>query len=276
MIDINKHQAVFYDQIFLADNAFLGYSKNRKANIITRLWAGLRYKQQESIKKSGVREFIDQKHAEWIQRKNGGKFLEIGCFSGSRMTIKLCELSSFYTGVELSTKAVDALNKTFQEKSLNEKAKAICGDFLDWDTTNKYDLFFVHGVLHHFQNLLPVLQKIKDMSSPGAFLILQEPSECFWFFRALRTLYRPFQSDAAWEWPFNFRSIAILNSFCSPLEGFGWGYRSLLLSLLTGFPVFSGFFTSLYEKTVKREVQQGWTKNVWKNSIVTGLFEIKL
>jgi SAM-dependent methyltransferase len=277
MIAINKRQAEFYDHIHDAEagKGRVGYAENPSANILTRAWAKLRYRQQAAVKAAGIEDKVKETHKQWSTLKAGGDFLEVGCFSGSRFTFSLAELAGKYVGVELSTRAVDALNAKFIERGLAHKAKAEPVDFLALDTVRKFDLIYAHGVLHHFENATDLFDRLAALAKPNALLVFCEPSAVNTLYRLLRTAYRPFQSDAAWEWPFTRRTVTALERHFELLEGFGWGRRSLPLSVLTGLPVAGDLIRPWYLRKVTAEVAQGWHQGVWSNSFVTALYRLR-
>lgn len=277
MIAVNRAQAEFYDNLSQAEDeaAGVGYPKNRSANLLTRVWSTLRYRQQEAARKAGIEELKHQLHRKWLEQKRGGDFLEIGCFFGSASTFPLIEHSGSYLGIELSAKAVAALQKKIQDAALNHKAKAIVGDFLVFQPKIKFDLVYTHGVLHHFENSEPLFSKIASILKPDGVLLFTEPSMVNPAFRLVRSLYRPFQSDASWEWPFNKRTVATMEDYLSPVEGFGWGKNSLFMSVLVGLPFLSTPLLPVYLRMVRSEAAAGWNCRVWWNSTVTGICRLK-
>lgn len=277
MIKLNRKQAEFYDSIHGAQECtgHGGYSDNSKANWITRLWANLRYRQQAAVNESGVQNKVRCAHEEWCNKKAGGDFLEIGCFSGSFFTFKLAQISGKYLGVELSSKAVDSLNNQFIKMGLADKAQARAVDFLTLDTGEKFDLIYAYGVLHHFENPGALFSKIASVAKPGALLVFSEPSEINPLYRIIRSAYRPLQSDAAWEWPFSNQTVQELKKHFQLLHGFGWGRWSLPLSVLTGLPILGRVARKMYLYQVQREVESGLNQNLWCNSYVTAVCRLK-
>jgi SAM-dependent methyltransferase len=214
-------------------------------------------------------------HARWVDSKKGGDFLELGCFSGSPSTFQLSEVSGTYLGVELSPLAVEALNRKFAERNLSHKAQAKALDFLTMNEDQKFDLIYAHGVLHHFENPEPLFQKLAALCKPGGALLFVDPSAVNPLYRLIRSVYRPFQSDAAWEWPFRPLTVAALERYFEPQDGFGWGRWSLPLSVMTGLPLIGSWVARRYIKTAKGEVNAGWHKRVWHNSMVTALYRVR-
>jgi SAM-dependent methyltransferase len=273
MIAINLDQAKFYDQIQHAEEftGSGGYAKNERANALTKIWAALRYRQQEAVKQSGISERVLGAHLEWAAEKAGGSFLEIGCFSGSPYTFNLVSASGRYTGIELSGAACESLRTKAQSLGYTPpRMTVVCGDLLTFEADQKYDLIYAHGVLHHFENPAPLFEKIRDLIADDGVLVFVEPVAINPVFHLLRNLYRPFQSDAAWEWPFRQRTVDELCYRFRIADGFGWGRASALLSLVSGIP---GLF-GLYKRIARRELLVKWNdRRYWSNSMVVAKCE---
>ena len=62
--------------------------------------------------------------------------------------------------------------------------------------------------MHHFENFDVLVSKLKEKLSTNGVIISYDPLETSFPIKVLRTLYRPFQSDKDWEWPF---TKAVLN-----------------------------------------------------------------
>jgi SAM-dependent methyltransferase len=274
MVAINAEQAKFYDSISIEDDKkeTTGYAKHERANLLTRAWAELRYRQQAAFTQSGLEQRKEAFHKRWIDMKAGGRFLELGCFRGTRSSWPLIEAGGSYVGIDLSANAIDVLNKKIADAGLSNKAKGIAGDFLLMEENEKYDLIFAHGVLHHFENPAPMFDKIARLLQDDGILLLTEPSQANTLYKVVRAAYRPFQSDAAWEWPFNQNTINAMERRLQPIDGFGWGRFSLPVSVLNGLPVVGAVAKPIYLKLLKREVEAGWNSNVWSNSTVTAAY----
>lgn len=181
-------------------------------------------------------------------------------------------MSGRYLGIDLSSKAVDAFLLKIQKARFRQKATAISGDFLVFDDDRKYDVVFAHGVLHHFENPEPLFRKITQLLVDDGILLFTEPSSINVVFRFIRAMYRPFQSDKAWEWPFTEVTVSALERYFRPLDGFGWGRFSLFASVLTGLPLFGRGIRPVYVRLLNREIGDGWNERVWLNSTVTAAY----
>jgi SAM-dependent methyltransferase len=275
MVEINKKQAEFYDCISEEDDVEeqTGYAKNKKANLLTRVWAAMRYRHQIAFEKSGVDIKKIAFHDHWIASKRGGRFLEIGCFRGTRASWPLIEAAGTYKGIDLSESAVAVLNKKIQVADLITKASASAEDFLLMDDDYQFDLIFAHGVLHHFENSKILFSKINNLLSDDGILIFTEPSMVNKIFFSIRMIYRPFQSDSEWEWPFTKQTVSNLEQLFRPVDGFGWGRWSMPFSLIMGVPFIENFTNKFYLRLLAKELNDGWNERVWLNSTVTAIYK---
>jgi len=201
--------------------------------------------------------------------------LEIGCFRGTRASFPLIEIAGRYVGIDLSQKAVDAFNVKIQNAGLSAKASAVAADFLIFDDGRKCDVIFAHGVLHHFENPDPVFQIISQLLRDDGILLFTEPSSINRLFRLMRAVYRPFQSDRAWEWPFTRSTVSTLERYFTPIDGFGWGRFSLFASVLTGVPLLGALIRPLHVYFLNKEIGAGWNRRIWSNSTVTAAYGLR-
>ncbi len=277
MIQRNREQAKFYDGVQAAEmgRGRCGYSKNQSANIWTRTWAWLRYRQQMALKQTGVEKAMYDLYTRHMNSKGGGSFLEVGCYSGSPFTIPMADAAGSYLGVEISPLAAKALSDKFAARGMSYKADVQIVDILTMNEERKYDLIYAHGVLHHFENPEPLFAKLAALSKSAAVLLFTEPCAVNPIYRIIRAVYRPFQSDASWEWPFQKKTVEALEKYFTVIEGFGWGSRSLLFSLLAGLPLLCNLMMNTYIRVVASEIDKGWHSEVWNNSMVTACYRIQ-
>lgn len=269
-IEINKKQAEFYNNISLKEDEelFKGYGKNKSANFITRLWARLRYAHQDAFEDIGVDKIKESFLMERCKEKSGGRFLEIGCFRGTRFSDPIIEYAGSYTGIDLSANAISAFQDTVNKDGRSAKVELIAGDLLQHAPEEKYDILFAHGVLHHFESPEILFERLNFLIKPGGILLCAEPSQVNKLFRFIRFLYRPFQSDKEWEWPFTKETINYMEKYFSIDSGFGWGKYSMPLSLAHAVPFLGSILRPLYVKLLKTELDTKLSSKVWLNSTV--------
>lgn len=273
MLLVNVRQARFYDSIAEAEESSSGkgYGRNRDANIATRFWAWLRYRQQDALVKSGVMKKIVEMHRNWILSKKGGDFLEIGCFQGSPFTFELIAGCSSYLGIDLSARAIQTLLQIIRNSGLVHNVRVVQGDFLTFEFDRKYDVVYANGVLHHFANPKILFEIISRVLKRDGILIFTEPVSVNRGFALLRCLYRPFQSDREWEWPFNANTVQELERRFVVSDGFGWGRWSLPLSVICAFTPIRRIGLGLYCRVVNSESREHVGRTLWLNSTVTCL-----
>ncbi|HOD10490.1 MAG TPA: class I SAM-dependent methyltransferase [Flavobacterium sp.] len=188
IIEINKKQKEFYN--------------HKKKNLPTRIWSFVREKTLKKIRKDiGVLNQSYDLHKVWFGDVSNKKVLDLGCFAGNYWSLYLAENSKQYIGLDLSDLAIEKLNKRI-DKFPN--AKAVAADFLSADFAEKdFDIIYAYGVLHHFQNPDVLIAKLNEKLAPNGTIISYDPLETSLPIKFIRVLYRPFQSDKDWEWPFS-------------------------------------------------------------------------
>ena len=189
IIEINKKQKDFYN--------FKGESKNLPAKI----WYYFREKTLKKIRKDiGILSESYDIHKVWFGDLSNKKVLDLGCFTGNYWSLYLAEKSKKYIALDLSDKAIDMLAERIKPYP---NAEAIAADFLSEEFAEKdFDIIYAYGVLHHFQNPDVLIAKLNEKLGPKGVIISYDPLETSLPIKIMRVLYRPFQSDKDWEWPF--------------------------------------------------------------------------
>jgi len=192
VLETNKKQKEFYNV--------------KKKNFATKIWSFMRNKLLSDFRRElQINEQVYEKHRTWLGDLSNKKVLDLGCYAGNHLSLYLAEHSKRYIGVDLSDKAIAQLNERLKPFP-NAEAKAI--DFLSPEfAETDFDIVYAYGVLHHFESLDMLFGKLKEKLVPHGKLISYDPLTTSIPLRIIRGIYRPFQSDADWEWPFTKKTV---------------------------------------------------------------------
>lgn len=249
ILETNIKQAEFYN--------------TKKKNLATRIWSKFRNGVLNKIKKSsGIQDQAYLKHKEWFGDLSTKKVLDLGCFSGNYWSMYLAEHSKEYLGIDLSDVAIAKLNDRLEPFS-NASAKTI--DFLSVEFKEKdYDLIYAYGVLHHFENIEILIEKLNEKLVSNGQIISYDPLETSLPIKIMRTLYRPFQSDAAWEWPFTKKIFYQFQKSFTIIERRGLLGKSKWLALISILPISDERKNKIGEKWHRED----WDKSKTSNSVL--------
>ncbi|MFD2834254.1 class I SAM-dependent methyltransferase [Gramella sp. AN32] len=184
-----------------------------------------------------VEKFIIEQHAEWIGDLKHQKVLDLGCYAGNSLSLYLAHNAKEYIAIDLSEPAITKLNKRLV-KYPNARAEAI--DFLSDDfRENNFDLIYAYGVLHHFKDVDELINILKSKLSEKGKIVSYDPTSTSKPVWLLRTIYRPFQSDRDWEWPFTESTIQKFSESFNLLDRRGVLGKSKWFFLLNLIPISS-------------------------------------
>ena len=188
---VNDKQKEFYD--------------TKQKNAATRLWSYFRNGALNRIKKDiGIERDIYELHRSWFGDLSTKKVLDLGCYAGNSLSFYLAQNSQEYLGIDLSPKGINNLSQRL-EKIPGARAEVM--DFLSDDFKEKdFDLIYAYGVLHHFKDVDELIAKLQEKLGENGEIVSHDPLQTSLPIKFIRSIYRPFQSDKAWEWPFSKRT----------------------------------------------------------------------
>ncbi len=178
----------------------------KKKNLPTKIWSFVREKTLKDIRKElGILHGSYALHKEWMGDLTNKKILDLGCLSGNNLSVYMAENSKAYAGLDLSEVGIAKLQERIAHVPT---AKAVAMDFFADEFTEKdFDIIYAYGVLHHFKNVDNLIARLDEKLAPQGEIISYDPLETSYPIWFIRKLYRPFQSDAAWEWPFTRKTV---------------------------------------------------------------------
>lgn len=239
---VNKRQKEFYQSF--------------KKNFATKLWFSLRNGMLTRFRKAvNVEKFVIDQHAEWLGDLHHKKVLDLGCYAGNSLSIYLAKNAREYIAIDLSEPAINRLNKRLVNYP-NARAEAV--DFLSSEfNESNFDLIYAYGVLHHFKNVDKLINILNDKLAAKGRIVSYDPTSTSLPVWILRKIYRPFQSDRDWEWPFTKTTIRKFSKAFILLDRRGVLGKSKWFFLLNLLPISS-------RKCI--EIGAKWHKEDWEKS----------
>lgn len=189
IIEVNKKQKEFYN------------TKNK--NFATKIWSKIRHGLLANIRNEiGISNQVYELHKVWLGDLKDKKVLDLGCYSGNNLSIYLAENAKEYVGLDLSDVGINKLNNRIKHIP---NAKGVAADFLNDESFSdkNFDVIYAYGVLHHFKNVDVLINRLNEKLADNGVVVSYDPLETSIPVKFFRILYRPFQSDKDWEWPFN-------------------------------------------------------------------------
>ena len=251
VLETNKRQKEFYNS-----------TDKKKKNLPTKIWSSVRNGILSDYRKNyDLKDRVYDEHKVWLGDLEDKKILDLGCLRGNALSLYLAENAKQYIGIDLSNNAISDLQKKLDNANCRN-AKAIAVDFLSPEFTEKdFDIIYAYGVLHHFEDFDMLVDKLNEKLAVGGVIISYDPLQTSLPIRAFRSLYRPFQSDKDWEWPFSKQTLKKLDSSFNIIEK-----RGILGKSKYGIPLnFLPLNKNYKEKKVNKMIEKDWNASSWKD-----------
>ena len=204
MLQLNQRQSHYYERPETYHSA---------GGRMAAIWRKLRDTQNEVRNVIGVDEDIYNLHRKWMADVTNKKVLDLGCYDGNPLSLELARQAKSYLGIDLSEYAISVLQQKLQAHGL-VKAEARAVDFLSAEFTEaNFDLVYAHSVAHHFRHFESFLETLAGHLNPGGQVITLDPLQTYWPAKIIRSLYRPFQPDKDWEWPFSKDTFQLIQKY---------------------------------------------------------------
>lgn len=251
ILETNKRQREFYNE-----------SNPRRKNLPTRLWSNIRNGLLSDYRKTyDLKERVYDVHREWMGNLTDKKILDLGCLRGNALSLYMAENAKEYIGIDLSDSAITQLQEKIKKKGY-PNARAVAVDFLSPEFVDTdFDIIYAYGVLHHFENFEVLVNKLNEKLASGGIIISYDPLETSAPIKLFRRIYRPFQSDKDWEWPFSKHTLRKLDASFQILEK-----RGILGRSKYGIPLnFIPFKRNAIQKKINKMIEEDWRASSWKD-----------
>jgi SAM-dependent methyltransferase len=195
MIAANERQREFYERPI---EVRMGQGED--GSLATKAYTAVHTRLVRAYTSAEIQEDVVRLHQRWAGDPTGKKVLDLGVLDGTPMTWWLAKRCGNFVAIDLSAPSVARVQRALAHLP---HARALVADFLSPEFEERdFDLVHAAAVLHHFRHLEQMLDVLHDRLAPGGRVITYDPLQTALPVRLARALYRPFQQDAEWEWPF--------------------------------------------------------------------------
>ncbi|XLS28466.1 class I SAM-dependent methyltransferase [Flavobacteriaceae bacterium M23B6Z8] len=265
ILETNQRQKDFYNS-----------TKKSKKNLPSRIWSSIRNGLLSDFRNHyDIKNKVYAQHKTWLGDLSEKKVLDLGCLRGNALSIYMAKNSKEYIGIDLSDVAISDLNKKLKKENC-ENAKAIAIDFLSSDfQETDFDIIYAYGVLHHFEDFDILISKLKEKLKHDGKIISYDPLQTSVPISIMRAVYRPFQSDKDWEWPFKKSTLKKIDNNFTILDKKGVLGKSKYTILLNYLPLNKSFKNRVIKEYIEKDWNLKDTKSAYSCMHITLLLENK-
>jgi 2-polyprenyl-3-methyl-5-hydroxy-6-metoxy-1,4-benzoquinol methylase len=203
MLEINTNQKKYYE--FDLEEKF-----EHGGSFATKIWNNIREYQYKMTDDIDFYNKLFNLHKVWIGDLQNKKVLDLGCHKGNELSEYLATNSKEYYACDLSESALVVMEQNFKSKNINN-ANFLAKDILSNNFPEKdFDVIYAKAVFHHFKYFEDFLIRIKSLLKPDGFIVTSDPIDTYLPLGIIRKLYRPFQYDKDWEFPFTKESLRLI------------------------------------------------------------------
>ena len=98
------------------------------------------------------------------------KFLDVGCGNGMYSLELARRGAAKVVGIDIAEVMIDLCRKSSQEKNLDDRCTFIQTDLLDYKPETTFDVSFGIGLFDYIKNPLPVLKRMREVSTYKAIM----------------------------------------------------------------------------------------------------------
>jgi 2-polyprenyl-3-methyl-5-hydroxy-6-metoxy-1,4-benzoquinol methylase len=200
MLQINEKQHEYYEKAS-------GSAESPLNSQATNFWRRFRRNAFSVFRNAEIQNSVVGLHRQWIGDVSKAKVLDLGLGEGNPLSLELAKEAREYVAIDLSSARMDIFRKKLSEAGITG-AKTYVEDFLSSDFPEcDFDVVYAMAIFHHFRHIEAFMDALSHRMRPGGVVVTLDPIQTWIPVKLVRMAYRPFQTDAAWEFPFTKSSI---------------------------------------------------------------------
>jgi 2-polyprenyl-3-methyl-5-hydroxy-6-metoxy-1,4-benzoquinol methylase len=203
MLKVNEAQRHYYEHAS-------GGSEADVNSTATNFYRRFRRRLLSGVVSLRLAESTGDLHKKWVGDVRQLKVLDLGVGLGNPLSLWFAKHAREYVAIDLSRTRIAAFQARLQDAGIvGVRVEAV--DFLsDALPDRDFDLIYAMSVLHHFKHVGTMASAMARCLVPGGRVLSYDPLQTWLPARLFRAMYRTFQTDRAWEFPFTHRTLRTL------------------------------------------------------------------